>query len=114
VIAGSLAAVTTPFAVHAQGQLSRITAYAFSFPALEAGDIRLAEYTGRPFLVVNTASPRHSPAAIGVWILAAATTGAAVIQFARDVRHETLQVGPVASLRVVRVLQFSSDPSNLY
>src|ERR1700748_2928244 len=52
-IAGALAA-TVPFA--ARGQVSRITAYAFSFPALESGDIRLAEYTGHPFLVVNTAS----------------------------------------------------------
>ena len=55
-IAGSLAAVTAPLAARAEGQVSRITAYAFSFPALDAGDIRLAEYTGRPFLVVNTAS----------------------------------------------------------
>ena len=36
--------------------MSRITAYAFSFPALAGGDIRLAEYAGRPLLVVNTAS----------------------------------------------------------
>src|SRR5512136_461741 len=40
----------------AQGAMSRITAYAFSFPALQGGDIRLAEYAGRPLLVVNTAS----------------------------------------------------------
>ena len=39
----------------AQG-VSRITAYAFSFPALAGGDLRLAEFTGRPLLVVNTAS----------------------------------------------------------
>lgn len=56
VIAGALAAVTAPHAVRAEGQMSRITAYAFSFPALERGDIRLAEYTGQPLLVVNTAS----------------------------------------------------------
>ena len=36
--------------------MSRITAYAFSFPALAGGDIRLADYAGRPMLVVNTAS----------------------------------------------------------
>ena len=36
--------------------MSKITAYAFSFPALSGGDIRLAEFTGRPLLVVNTAS----------------------------------------------------------
>lgn len=55
-IAGSFAAMTAPLAARAEGQVSRITAYAFSFPALEAGDIRLAEYSGHPFLVVNTAS----------------------------------------------------------
>lgn len=36
--------------------MSRITAYGFSFPALTGNDIRLADYTGRPILVVNTAS----------------------------------------------------------
>lgn len=55
-IAGALAAATAPLAARAEGQVSRITAYAFSFPALEAGDIRLAAYTGHPALVVNTAS----------------------------------------------------------
>jgi glutathione peroxidase len=55
-IAGTLAAATAPLAAHVEGQVSRITAYAFSFPALQSGDIRLAEYTGHPVLVVNTAS----------------------------------------------------------
>lgn len=55
-IAATLAAATAPLTARAEGQVSRITAYAFSFPALEAGDIRLAEYTGHPVLVVNTAS----------------------------------------------------------
>jgi glutathione peroxidase len=41
---------------HAQAPMTGITAYAFSFPALAGGEIRLAEYTGRPVLVVNTAS----------------------------------------------------------
>ncbi|MGB8398612.1 glutathione peroxidase [Bradyrhizobium sp.] len=36
--------------------MSRITAFAFSFPALAGGDIRLADYAGHPLLVVNTAS----------------------------------------------------------
>ena len=40
----------------AQPAVSRITAYAFSFPALAGGDIRLAEYASHPLLVVNTAS----------------------------------------------------------
>jgi glutathione peroxidase len=36
--------------------MSRVTAYAFSFKGLESGDLRLAEYAGRPVLIVNTAS----------------------------------------------------------
>jgi glutathione peroxidase len=36
--------------------MSRMTAYAFSFAALSGGDIRLADYAGRPIMVVNTAS----------------------------------------------------------
>jgi glutathione peroxidase len=40
----------------AQPAMSRITAYAFSFPALAGGEIRLADYAGHPLLVVNTAS----------------------------------------------------------
>jgi glutathione peroxidase len=58
VLASAIAAMTAPLSARAEGQAaaSRITAYAFSFPALASGDIRLAEYTGRPFLVVNTAS----------------------------------------------------------
>ncbi len=58
-IAGLLTAMAGPAATstaHAQGAMSRITAYAFSFPALSGDDIRLAEFTGRPLLVVNTAS----------------------------------------------------------
>jgi glutathione peroxidase len=58
-ITAALAAVATPTSTRialAQAAMSRITAYAFSFPALAGGDIRLADYTGRPLLVVNTAS----------------------------------------------------------
>ena len=40
----------------AQAGMSRITAYAFSFPGLAGGDIRLADHAGKPILVVNTAS----------------------------------------------------------
>src|SRR5258705_11442687 len=36
--------------------MTRITAYAFSFAGLEGGDIRLAEFAGKPILIVNTAS----------------------------------------------------------
>ncbi len=35
---------------------SRITAYAFSFRMLDGGTVRLAEHSGKPILVVNTAS----------------------------------------------------------
>jgi len=36
--------------------MSRATAFGFSFKGLDGGDIKLADYTGRPVLVVNTAS----------------------------------------------------------
>ena len=36
--------------------MSRMTAYAFSFTGLKGGDIRLADFAGKPILVVNTAS----------------------------------------------------------
>jgi glutathione peroxidase len=58
-IAGLLTAMAGSAATRsarAQGAVSRITAYAFSFPALSGDDISLAEFTGRPLLVVNTAS----------------------------------------------------------
>jgi glutathione peroxidase len=58
-ITAALAAIASPLSARtagAQGAMSRITAYAFSFPALAGGDIRLADYTGHPLLVVNTAS----------------------------------------------------------
>ncbi|MBO4225032.1 redoxin domain-containing protein [Bradyrhizobium neotropicale] len=42
--------------LQAEPAMSRVTAYAFSFPALQGGDIRLAEHAGRPLLIVNTAS----------------------------------------------------------
>lgn len=51
-------AIRTAVAQAGSGQpgMSRITAYAFSFPALDAGEIRLAEFAGQPLLIVNTAS----------------------------------------------------------
>lgn len=36
--------------------MSRVTAYAFTFPALDGSDILLSSFAGRPLLVVNTAS----------------------------------------------------------
>jgi glutathione peroxidase len=49
--APSMQAQLTP----SQG-MSRITAFAFHFAGLSGGDIQLAEYAGKPILVVNTAS----------------------------------------------------------
>src|ERR1700738_4077137 len=54
-LAGIAAPASTRTAL-AQAAMSRITAYAFSFPALAGGDIRLADYAGHPILVVNPAS----------------------------------------------------------
>jgi glutathione peroxidase len=54
-IAGTLATAAIGGA-QAEIPVSRITAYAFSFPALSGGSIPLADYSGRPLLVVNTAS----------------------------------------------------------
>lgn len=51
-----LAAATSATRARADGRMSRISAYAFSFPALSGDDIRLAAFTGKPMLVVNTAS----------------------------------------------------------
>src|SRR5258708_27751341 len=59
IVTAALAAIASPASTRkalAQAAMSRITAYAFSFPALAEGDIRLADYAGRPLLVVNTAS----------------------------------------------------------
>src|SRR5436305_2396604 len=48
-------ALATP-ALAAAPEMSRVTAYAFSFAGLDGRDIKLADYAGRPMLVVNTAS----------------------------------------------------------
>jgi glutathione peroxidase len=58
-ITAALAAIAAPASgatVLAQAAMSRITAYGFSFPALDGGDIRLADFAGKPLMVVNTAS----------------------------------------------------------
>jgi glutathione peroxidase len=55
----ALAAMASPLVTRSAlaQAMSRITAYAFSFPSLSGGDdIRLAGFTGQPLLVVNTAS----------------------------------------------------------
>ena len=59
IVTATLAAIATSVVTRralAQAAMSRITAYAFSFPALAGGDIRLADYAGRPLMIVNTAS----------------------------------------------------------
>jgi len=49
--------VAVPSLARAQSPgMSRVTAFAFSFAGLSGGDIRLADYVGKPILVVNTAS----------------------------------------------------------
>ncbi|MET0676181.1 MAG: glutathione peroxidase [Bradyrhizobium sp.] len=52
----AIAAVGSSRTSLAQVGVSRMTAYAFSFPALSGGDIRLSEFAGRPLMIVNTAS----------------------------------------------------------
>jgi glutathione peroxidase len=54
VILGGLGSLATGYAV-AQTS-NRVTAYVFTFTALEGPDIRLADHAGKPMLVVNTAS----------------------------------------------------------
>jgi glutathione peroxidase len=56
VIAGGFATPTLGQAAKTERQMSRVTAYAFSFTRLDGGDIRLADFAGKPILVVNTAS----------------------------------------------------------
>ena len=50
------AGATPAFAQVPSPEMSRPTAYAFSFKRLEGGNLRLAEHAGKPILVVNTAS----------------------------------------------------------
>ena len=58
ILSAALAATAAPLAsrAFADAGLSRISAYAFSFAALAGDDIRLAAFTGRPLMIVNTAS----------------------------------------------------------
>lgn len=52
----ALGAVASFAGSSAHAQVSRITAYGFSFPALKSGDIKLGDYANKPILIVNTAS----------------------------------------------------------
>ncbi|MEI7804320.1 MAG: glutathione peroxidase [Hyphomicrobiales bacterium] len=49
-------ALVTPALAQVADNMSRTTAYAFSFPGLDGGDIRLVANSGKPILIVNTAS----------------------------------------------------------
>jgi glutathione peroxidase len=53
-LASALATPAVP--AFAQQQMSRPTAFAYSFSGLDGHAIRLANYAGKPILVVNTAS----------------------------------------------------------
>lgn len=56
-LAGGMAApLITRGATAQSAGMSRVTAYAFSFAGLKDGNIPLADYIGKPILVVNTAS----------------------------------------------------------
>jgi glutathione peroxidase len=48
-------AIATPALATTPG-MSRMTAYAFSFAGLDGKEIKLADFAGKPLLVVNTAS----------------------------------------------------------
>ena len=55
-IAGSMTTPVLAEGLKTEAPMSRLTAYAFSFAQLDGGDIRLADFAGKPLLVVNTAS----------------------------------------------------------
>jgi glutathione peroxidase len=55
-IAAALAAPAFSQSTHAQASMSRVSAHAFAFTALDGKEIRLGDYAGKPILIVNTAS----------------------------------------------------------
>ena len=56
ILLGMLAAAVCGPARAAGPTMSSVTAYAFSFPGLHGGTLKLADYAGKPILIVNTAS----------------------------------------------------------
>ena len=77
-IAGGLATPALAQGPKPEAPMSRLTAYAFSFARLERGDIRLADFAGKPILVVNTASLcGYTPQYAGLQELGRASTTAA-------------------------------------
>jgi glutathione peroxidase len=103
-ITAALAAIagsTSTRTVLAEPAMSRITAYAFSFPALAGGDIRLADYAGRPLLVVNTASLcGYTPQYGGLQQLWPGAGGATEI--AETAQHQYGVTFPIAAKVVVK------------
>lgn len=55
ILAVLAAALASPAVAQSPG-MTRVTAYAFAFPGLNGGQIRLVEHAGKPILIVNTAS----------------------------------------------------------
>jgi glutathione peroxidase len=55
-LAGATPAVASSAAFGQAPAMSKVTAFAFSFQGLDGSTIRLADYAGKPILVVNTAS----------------------------------------------------------
>jgi glutathione peroxidase len=55
-LAGGLATPALGEERKTEAPMSRLTAYAFSFAQLDGGEIRLADFAGKPILIVNTAS----------------------------------------------------------
>ncbi|MBV9395703.1 MAG: glutathione peroxidase [Methylobacteriaceae bacterium] len=55
-IAGGFATPALGQGPNTEEPVTRLTAYAFSFAQLDGGEIRLADFAGKPILVVNTAS----------------------------------------------------------
>jgi glutathione peroxidase len=55
-LAGAAPALAASRAFAQAPAMSKVTAYTFSFKGLDGSNIRLADYAGKPILVVNTAS----------------------------------------------------------
>ena len=62
-----LPALTAASDAFAEGGMSRVSAYAFSFKSIDGGTIRLADFADRPIMIVNVASQcGHTPQYAGL------------------------------------------------